>query len=363
MSNLKSLPIPVGVDLGAKTSSIYTPFGSLVMDTVVSNGKSTFVDMNGNKNDSISEVYVGGEHFTVGESSTRRSSLKTFGTERLTSKMRTALLYHLLKKSGLEGRKILLVHSVPTTLSQNQKLVESTQNVVGLPVVIDGYAPCTVQKSLVLPEATSSVWSMIHDQYLNTHDFVDNGMTIVVIDIGGYTVDINVVSIVDGKQLIDNAYSKSYDDYGVISAFKFFSKLVNEDRAKDNKPSLSPMKLKQAFEQCSTVVQGEKLYTINARTNAVGNLAQRIYDEVIPDVPIDADLYCFCGGGVDILKPYITGQYGMSEWFERIHIPNNPVMSCVQGNYNFGLATLLNFARKNFGDLVSVDDLLNAWQE
>ena len=358
------IPCAVGADLGSSKLKLFNGVNQVATDTIIVNGSSATQSLDGSSvNEEITEVLVDEQWFTVGDNSFYCEPITTHGITRLETAVRPALFQHVARIANLCSKNVILTSSVPTNLIKNKKLVEAVKKAITLPCNIKGYTTCNIKANLLLAEASSSAWSILYDQDLNTHDYIEEGMSLFLYDIGGYTLDTALIHIKDGKQIIDSNFSRNYDDCGVKFAEEHFLKLAQQ-RINNELPgvSINSRKAKIAFKYEKLTIQGKTFDLTTEKELALLALAQKIQRIAVEKIPNEFDLYCFTGGGTQLIKDFIAGKKtGMPKWYSNFHIPKNSVMSGATGNYIHSLSSALALARQHFGANLTAQNLLDAW--
>lgn len=361
-----NIPLPVGVDIGAKTSSIVTPFGQYICPTVITEGKSSFESLDFSKDSEVTEAFINGDWFTVGEGFIGEIPFKTFGTERIKSPIRAAMLHHLLRNVGLEGKNICLTSSIPIGLYQNTVLQSAAKDSIAFPVKIQGYQPCHIypKANLLQPEGVASIRSLVFDSYLNTNMIIESNMLIALVDVGGYTTDVSVIRIKGGRIDYDKNYLVSLDGFGMLAAIEQFNVAI-EKKLKENYPNItiSAEKVSTAFETGKLRVQGEQIDLSDEKNMAIQTLAKKIHRKVTGFLPTDCDLYAFSGGGAITLEPFICGQKETPKWFENYLLVPDAILACAKGNYFNSLISCVALARKlTKNPLLSVEQFIECYE-
>ena len=243
-----------------------------------------------------------------------------------TSEANRALVHETLRQSGFSGRPVRVAVTLPMNqffskvqgAPINQKLIASKKrNVLGGIKSAAGHQLAEIIDCKVYPEGIPALFDTIRNDDGSLKPGFEEGMKILVVDIGGTTTDVSVVT--------PNGTIESYDSFstGVLTVVERFSELAA--------PEFGLKRIPRALAE--EAVKSGRLKNINVSEliqRASRNVMQTILRELeaMVSTPSLLDKILIVGGGAALMGRELAEAMGVE-----VLIPEQPDMAISRGIY------------------------------
>ncbi|MRI33939.1 hypothetical protein EOPP23_13165 [Endozoicomonas sp. OPT23] len=326
------MTVLVVIDEGsAQAKATYRAENGAVLTRVVPSriAEQAKVDINGYA-ESAYFTEEGGEYTVNGDfDDIIRTNIPSYQT----SEANRALVHETLRQSGFAGRSVRVAVTLPMNqfFSKvkgdpiNQKLISSKKrNILGGIKSAAGHQLAEIIDCKVYPEGIPALFDTIRDDSGALKPGFDEAMKILVVDIGGTTTDVSVVT--------PNGTIEAYDSFqtGVLTIAERFSELAA--------PEFGIKRIPRAMAE-------EALKTGRLKNIEVGNLIERASRTVLKTIlreleamvssPTLLDKVLIVGGGASLIGEELALELGVDAL-----IPEQPDMAISRGIYK--LETIKN---------------------
>ncbi|MET4694743.1 plasmid segregation protein ParM [Endozoicomonas sp. NE35] len=243
-----------------------------------------------------------------------------------TSEANRALVHETLRQSGFGGRPVRVAVTLPMNqffskvqgAPINQKLIASKKrNVLGGIKSAAGHQLAEIIDCKVYPEGIPALFDTIRNDDGSLKSGFEEGMKILVVDIGGTTTDVSVVT--------PNGTIESYDSFstGVLTVVERFSELAA--------PEFGLKRIPRALAE--EAVKSGRLKNMNVSEliqRASRNVMQTILRELeaMVSTPSLLDKILIVGGGAALMGRELAEAMGVE-----VLIPEQPDMAISRGIY------------------------------
>jgi len=244
------------------------------------------------------------------------------------------LIQHALRRLGVGGKEIELHVTLPITdfyeknrINVEKKKKAIKENLVGVVYKGKNFKPCEVKNVVVHPEGIPQIIDVFYqqsgDKFIKDSKYkVDK---VLVLDIGGYTIDCCIVQLDDEKPIILNKEQKAYSvkDHGILKMKQYLLPLLEK---KLEVPNISLTRkrfdtlLKTSVFRDVDVVDEIKLAADRTFSPAVMDIYQN-YNQDKPEAIL------IVGGGAKFIEEFIKSKFP----FVPVIIPNDPHLSLLRG--------------------------------
>ena len=326
------MTVLVVIDEGsAQAKATYRAENGAVLTRIVPSriAEQAKVDINGYA-ESAYFTEEGGEYTVNGDfDDIIRTNIPSYQT----SEANRALVHETLRQSGFAGRSVRVAVTLPMNqfFSKvkgdpiNQKLIASKKrNILGGIKSAAGHQLAEIIDCKVYPEGIPALFDTIRDDSGALKPGFEEGMKILVVDIGGTTTDVSVVA--------PNGTIESYDSFqtGVLTIAERFAELAA--------PEFGIKRIPRAMAE-------EALKTGRLKNIEVSNLIERASRTVLKTIlreleamvssPTLLDKVLIVGGGASLIGEELALELGVDAL-----IPEQPDMAISRGIYK--LETLKN---------------------
>lgn len=250
------------------------------------------------------------------------------------SRYNAILTQQMFRKLGLNGEKIELHVTLPIAdfYKNNKENIEKKQNAMiqnAQNVVFQGkgFQACQIEKVHVHPEGIPQVIDVFYHVEKKKVERVKeykNIDTVLVLDVGGYTIDCCLATLEDQKPVFFKKEEKimSIKDSGLLKMKKELEKLLVEKF--DTKVFLSRKKFDEIIDK--KVYRDEKINREieEAAENTFEPALHQINQKYVLDEP---EAVLLVGGGANFIEKLIAKKFPNA----KIIIPNDPHLSLIRG--------------------------------
>ena len=297
--------------------------GAIVTHVVPSRiAEQAKVDING-YSESAYFTEEGGEYTVNGDfDDIIRTNIPSYQT----SEANRALVHETLRQSGFGGRPVRVAVTLPMNqffskvqgAPINQKLIASKKrNVLGGIKSAAGHQLAEIIDCKVYPEGIPALFDTIRNDDGSLKQGFEEGMKILVVDIGGTTTDVSVVT--------PNGTIESYDSFstGVLTVVERFAELAA--------PEFGLKRIPRALAE--EAVKSGRLKNMNVSEliqRASRNVMQTILRELeaMVSTPSLLDKILIVGGGAVLMGRELAEAMGVD-----VVIPEQPDMAISRGIY------------------------------
>lgn len=297
--------------------------GAIVTHVVPSRvAEAAKVDING-YSESAYFTEEGGEYTVNGDfDDIIRTNIPSYQT----SEANRALVHETLRQSGFGGRPVRVAVTLPMNqffskvqgAPINQKLIASKKrNVLGGIKSAAGHQLAEIIDCKVYPEGIPALFDTIRNDDGSLKPGFEEGMKILVVDIGGTTTDVSVVT--------PNGTIESYDSFstGVLTVVERFAELAA--------PEFGLKRIPRALAE--EAVKSGRLKSMNVSElihRASRNVMQIILRELeaMVSTPSLLDKILIVGGGAALMGRELAKAMGVE-----VLIPEQPDMAISRGIY------------------------------
>ncbi len=241
-----------------------------------------------------------------------------------TSEGNRALIHETLRQAGFGGESVKVAVTLPMNqffskvkgTPINQKLIaRKKQNVLGGIRSASGQALAEIIDCKVYPEGIPALFDTIRDDSGALKPGYEEGMKILVVDIGGTTTDVSVVT--------PNGTIEAYDSFntGVLTVAERFSELAAPEFGLKRVPrALAEASLKSGRLKNMDVTE----LVSRASRNVVKTILREL--EAMVQTPALLDKVLIVGGGAALMGKELSDEMGVGAL-----IPDNPDMAISRG--------------------------------
>ena len=313
----------VVIDEGsAQAKATYRTIDGTIVTRIVPSriAEQAKVDLNGYA-ESAYFTEEGGEYTVDGDfDDIIRTNIPSYQT----SEGNRALIHETLRLAGFGGHSVRVAVTLPMNqffskvqgAPINQKLIaKKKRNVLGGIKSAAGHALAEIIDCKVYPEGIPALFDTIRDDEGSLKPGYEEGMKILVVDIGGTTTDVSVVT--------PNGTIEAYDSFntGVLAVAERFSELAA--------PEFGLKRIPRALAEAS--LKSGRLKNMDVSelvTRASRNVMKTILRELeaMVQTPALLDRILIVGGGAALMGNALAEEMGVSAL-----IPENPDMAISRG--------------------------------